>query len=322
MTRTYSGDFNHNFNIRPVDFLNIDISNLREYILSASKDSDNLKFGRWFIFNTEKYQVLGFIGIFKDIVNLCNTLTQEEKRDSEGLLKDDKGRLTWGFIGIVIKDYKNNNDGKYIIPFYDFLWKIFLKNMKGIWNSTSIDSKSVPYYDYDNLENIEIDQIEPSVIFDNKKIYELNQDRDYKLFKYFLKSKDSNFSFCSNVAFYKNVIESPFSVLTTTYNNIYRLKEEKKIYDGNKDNQEEILDKDVHQRFQQEFLEEEIPKTISFFNRIFSFFKDIFTFNKKKEFISIDDLDRYIRELFKDNGNIKIEKIEKQNKLEIILVRK
>lgn len=55
-------------------------------------------------------------------------------------------------------------------------------------------------------------------------IFESTPEKDKEWFDYFLCCKNQEFSFCSNVSKYQTVKDSTFNFLTTTPNNIKRLK--------------------------------------------------------------------------------------------------
>ena len=62
----------------------------------------------------------------------------------------------------------------------------------------------------------------------NKDIYEANNKFDYELFQYFLNQELlKNFSFCSNLENYNTIKNCDFLTLTTSNNNIVRLKRDK-----------------------------------------------------------------------------------------------
>jgi len=100
-TRTYNCDFNSEFLIRPDVFMDIDIKWARKIVLGATAAIDGLQGVRWVIADNGKYRIAGIVGVLKTICSKCK-LSEELQQKSKELFCDDKGRLVYAFIGVVI----------------------------------------------------------------------------------------------------------------------------------------------------------------------------------------------------------------------------
>lgn len=221
-TRTFSCDFNSEFLVRPKMFMNSDIKWARENVLGATKEIDSLQGVRWMITDNGKYRIAGVVGFLKDICSLCN-LSEEKKQKSQELFCDNKGRLVYAFIGVVIDKLNNTN---YETISSDYLWNMYLDKIYPIWKSTY---QEIILEDFVNIpmqrsfNNIDLENTEVG----SKKLFETNQNTDFSLFSNLIcdKNKD-NFSFCSNIINFNVVKQSNFSIITTSENIITRMKKE------------------------------------------------------------------------------------------------
>lgn len=221
-TRTYSCDFNSEFRVRPAIFLDSDIKWARKIVLEATSSIDALQGERWLIADNGKYRIAGVVGFIKNICAHCN-LPDEQYRSAEEMFCDDKGRLVYGFIGVVI-DTKSTELNSMIS--YDYLWSMFFDTIQPVWKRSY---QEVITTDFSTL-NSEVDGIKPNI--ESKRVgvqemYESNPIMDYNLFSYYLcNNKMNNFSFCSNISDINAVKNNNFSILTTSYNIITRLNRE------------------------------------------------------------------------------------------------
>lgn len=221
-TRTFKCDFNSEFLVRPDKFMDSDIKWARRNVLDATGSIDGLQGVRWLIADNGKYRMAGVVGFLKYICSKC-ILSKEDERKSEELFLDDKGRLVYAFIGIVI-DKLNDTDYKKIT--YEYLWKLYLKQIYPIWNRTYQEVITEKFLDVE-FENVSDGFKMDSVAVGAQELFEANQITDYDLFSDLLCDKRrSNFSFCSNMQDYNLVKQSGFSLITTSQNNITRLKRE------------------------------------------------------------------------------------------------
>ena len=221
-TRTFNCDFSSEFLVRPDIFMDKDIKWSRKNILDATGSIDVLQGVRWVIVDNEKYRLAGIIGFLKDICLKCQ-LSDEDRKKSEELFCDNKGRAVYAFIGIVI-DKKNTKD--YGIFSYDYLWQLYLEKIYPVWKNSyqevmvesfkNEEFGSIP--DMTSMESIKVGTME---------LYETTQVTDYELFSCLLcDNKKSEFSFCSNIQDFNLVKQSEFSIVTTSYNVISRIKKE------------------------------------------------------------------------------------------------
>ncbi len=217
-TRTYSCDFNSEFLVRPDCFLDSDIKWARKYILNATGEIDNIQGERWVIVDNGKYKFAGVVGFLKNICEKC-TLSDEEYAKSETLFCDDKGRLVYAFIGVVIE--KELNIGKIT---YDYLWHKYLEYIFPIWKRTYQEVVLKGFVD-EEFELCDCSYSEKPEDCGGKKLYESNPNLDYKRFETFLgENTSSGFSYCSNMRDYNLVKQSDFSIICTSRNIITRIK--------------------------------------------------------------------------------------------------
>lgn len=219
-TRTYSCDFNSEFMVRPESFLGSDIKWARKNVLGATGSIDGLKGERWLIADNGKYRMAGIVGFLRDICAKCN-LSEEDAKKSEELFCDDKGRLVYAFIGVVIDTSHSESYGKIT---YDYLWNIYLETIYPIWKRTYQEVITRKFEDVEFENNVSKPSIESCKI-GGQEFYETNSAIDHELFEYYLCSKRRKpFSFCTNIADYHMVKQCDFSVITTSQNIITRLE--------------------------------------------------------------------------------------------------
>ena len=191
-SRTYSCDFNPKFLFKPNDLSDTDIMSLREKILLTTTNIDTISGERWVVINIdEKHIVAGIVCYLKNLIAKCNDI---DKNEAEQYLTDEKGRSLYAFIGICIKDKKNN----YTVDIsYDYLWNIFKNNIQSVWNSVEKQSNSVDYKEDNSLIEEKIDlPSNKKTIINETSLHLMNENNDSELFKEYLAE---NKSFCSNV---------------------------------------------------------------------------------------------------------------------------
>lgn len=223
-TRTFSRDFNSKFLVKPNTFFDSDIEWARKNIQGATEEIDTLQGFRWLVVDNEKYRIAGVVGFLQNIYSeVEDLLSEDEKLKSKELFCDEKNRLVYAFIGIVIDKDNNDNYGTICL---DYLWNIYLKKVYPIWKGTSENTI------FENFENIEakltdITISEKAINVGPKEFFESNEKIDYELFSYFLcNEQKKNFSFCSNLSSFNIVKRSEFSVITTSKNIITRIERE------------------------------------------------------------------------------------------------
>lgn len=217
-TRTYSCDFNFEFMVRPDCFLDSDIKWARKYILNATGAIDSLQGERWVIIDNGKYKLAGVVGFLKNICEKCN-MSENEYAKSETMFYDDKGRLVYAFIGIVID--RDTGCGKIT---YDYLWRKYLEFIFPIWKRTYQEVITRDFSE-EEFEPCDTSFIENAEVVGNQKLYESNASLDYKRFEYYLGNITSDgFSYCSNICDYNLIKQGCFSVVCTSGNIITRMK--------------------------------------------------------------------------------------------------
>lgn len=219
-TRTFSNDFEPRIKVVPKSFLDSDINWARKSILEATKSIDNLEGERWVIIDNDKYRVAGVVGFLKNIYQKCKN--NNDIAETSELLQDDKGRLVYAFIGVVID---KNNSIEFSPLTYEYLWKQYVDILLPIWKRTYQEQIKSDYIDYRGSVNVNSITIPNKEQIGLKEIYESNFETDYCIFtKLLCDKKINNFSFCSNVSDISVVKDCSFSILTTSQNNITRLK--------------------------------------------------------------------------------------------------
>lgn len=232
-TRTYSCDFNAKFAVRPDCFVESDIQWARKNISTATSSIDTLNGERWVVIDNGKYRIAGVVGFLNNIYSKSSNLSEEYQEKSKVLFTDNKKRAIYAFIGVVI-DLKNNDNYSEIT--YDYLWKMYIDTIYPIWKQSYQDSITKVFEDieFNNINRSDNSDIE-SYKIGNRKFYESNPSIDYNLFKYYICSNANDFSFCSNIDDF-NVVKDDklnFSIITTSYNNLTRLKRTDKELDKN-----------------------------------------------------------------------------------------
>ena len=224
-TRTFSCDFNSEFLVRPDCFMDSDIKWARKNVLGATGEIDGLQGVRWLISDNGKYRMAGVVGFLKSICSKCQ-LSEDDKLKSEELFCDNKGRLVYAFIGIVIDKQYNDNYGNISL---DYLWKMYLNEIYPIWKRTYQEVILEGFTDIDVKPVTNTVTVEP-VIVGSKSLYEANAVTDYELFSYFLcNGNKTKFSFCSNILDFNIVKQNDFSIITTSQNTITRITRENVI---------------------------------------------------------------------------------------------
>lgn len=223
-TRTFSRDFNSKFLVKPSIFFDSDIEWARKNVQGATEEIDTLQGFRWLVVDNEKYRIAGVVGFLQNIYSeIENSLSENDKLKSKELFCDEKNRLVYAFIGVVIDKCNNNNYGTISL---DYLWNVYLNKVYSIWKGTSENTI------FENFENIEVKLTdttitEKAINVGSKEFFESNAKIDYELFSYFLcNEQKKNFSFCSNLSSFNVVKRSEFSVITTSKNIITRIKRE------------------------------------------------------------------------------------------------
>lgn len=218
-TRTYSCDFNSEFLVRPEAFMEEDIKWARKNVLGSTGEIDGLKGFRWMIADCEEYRLAGVVGFLKDIHEKCQG--ENETETTENLFCDNKGRLVYAFVGIVI-DKEASED--YSVPTLDYLWKMYVGNIEPIWKRNRQESILKPFKEVD-LERGTKEIKKKPVLIGSKRLYESNLLMDYTLFSYLLSDKQKeSFTFCSNIADYNLLKQCEYSIVTTSGSNITRMQ--------------------------------------------------------------------------------------------------
>ncbi len=221
-TRTFSCDFNSNFVVRPNDFLDSDVKWARKCVLSATNSIDSMNGERWLIADNGKFRIAGIVIVIKNLAEKIN-LSGDELKKAKELYYDEKGRVIYAFIGVVIN---NKSDYNKIHIDERVLLNIYCENIYPIWKKSFQETLLSNYTSYN--EEFKKDSIEfNSTNVLGTKMFESSSSTDYKLFKQYLKEDvRSEFLFCTNLNDIANIKENKFSVISTSSNIIARLQRE------------------------------------------------------------------------------------------------
>lgn len=221
-TRTFSCDFNSEFLVRPDRFMDSDIKWARKNVLGATGEIDNLKGFRWVVVDNEKYRLAGVVGFLEAICSELS-LSESDKLKSEALFCDNKGRLIYAFIGIVVDKHANNEYGTITL---EYLWNIYIDKIYPVWKRSYQEVILERFVEVEAKSYVKTNQRKPYEI-SSRKFFEANSSMDYELFLYYLCNKyEQGFSFCSNILDFNVVKESDFSIITTSQNIITRISRE------------------------------------------------------------------------------------------------
>ena len=217
-TRTYRCDFNSEFMVRPDTFMDSDIKWVRKNVLDATGAIDGMRGERWLVIDNGTYRIAGLVGFLKDICEKCN-LSNEESEKSKTLFYDDKGRLVYAFIGVVIEKANPVEIGEIT---YEYLWKEFLELIFPIWKRT-YQEVILKSFEEEKFEEYERSSIGEAEDIGNQKVYEANPKFDRKRFLHYLNTDGSDFSFCSNLTEYNLVNRCEFTAFSTSRNIMVRM---------------------------------------------------------------------------------------------------
>ena len=198
--------------------MNLDIKWARKNVLGATGEIDGLNGVRWLIADNGKYRMAGVIGFLKNICSKCQ-MSEKDKLKSEELFCDDKGRLVYAFIGVVIDKSYSDTYGTLSI---DYLWSIYLNRIYPIWKRTFQEVILEGFTDINVRSAANTISVAP-ILVGTKTLFESNVTKDYELFSNILcNGNKTNFSFCSNILDFNMVKQSEFSIITTSQNIITR----------------------------------------------------------------------------------------------------
>lgn len=216
-TRTLNCDFNSEFLVRPTLFLDSDIKWARKAVLEATSAIDSLQGERWLIIDNGKYRIAGVIGFIK---NICQKAGVFYASDDSRFFSDNKGRLIYAFIGVVVKC--TDSFDKETLS-YEYLWKQYKHNVGEIWEKTYQPVVLREFEDISLPERSSSNEVYVANKIGTIDYYEANSSTDYEVFEQYLSSKQSNFSFCSNLCDINSIKGTSFSAITTNSNIITRM---------------------------------------------------------------------------------------------------
>lgn len=213
-TRTRLCDFPSTLAVCPSVIGSSDADKIRKQILSATRSIDSLGQSetRQMIYTCGSYVVAGMVSFLK---NLANNSVDDEK-----FFYDEKGRNIYAFVGFV---FEGKNQSTPVID-KKILWDNFKTYMEPVWDRNVLDIQSSNFISI-NFESTS--PIEPTgkESASGITLYTIGLD-DSSTFSYWLGQalKGTSVSFCSNITDFRVVKDKPFNIITTTTNNIERIK--------------------------------------------------------------------------------------------------
>ncbi|HRU98522.1 MAG TPA: hypothetical protein P5092_13950 [Ruminococcus sp.] len=230
-SRTFQNDFLSGFLVRPEYFTSNDIDWARQLIRASTADIDLMQGERYVVLDNGNIRIAGIVIVTEQLAQKANSELHHK------YFFDDKGRNVYAFIGFCMK---LSEIEKPINADYSDFMAIFERYVVPIWEEkvieTRLEKEEIILNDEKQSDNGKISE---GFRLHNSVIYESNPDLDAKWFRYYLNSKKSNFTFCTNITKYATLKNSVFSVLTTNPNNIKRLQMDMpSIKQSEKDNEE------------------------------------------------------------------------------------
>ena len=228
-TRTLNNDFLPGFLVRPEYFTSKDIDWARRLIRASTADIDLMKGERYVVLDNGEIRIAGIVTLTSELANKSDHVIDNR------FFFDKQGRSIYAFIGVCTKSPLQSGLS---LTYNDFI-AIFEKYVIPVFDDKVVETQLVQ-------DSIEVEKSrlidkpkDDGVTFKQCTIYESTYESDKKWFDYYLCWKKQNFSFCSNVSKYQTIKESVFDYITTTPNNIKRLKVDMPDIDREAQRQEE-----------------------------------------------------------------------------------
>lgn len=213
-TRTLNNDFLSGFLVRPDYFTSKDIDWARRLIRASTSDIDLMKGERYVVLDNGEIRIAGIVTLNSELANKSNHTIDDR------FFFDKQGRNIYAFIGICTKSPLQSS----LMLTYDVFADIFEKYVIPVFDDKVVETQLVQECISVDKRGL-LDKPEDSgIILNQSTIYEASFERDKQWFDYYLCCKNQGFSFCSNVSKYQTLKESVFDFITTTPNNIKRLK--------------------------------------------------------------------------------------------------
>lgn len=220
-TRTLHCDFSPDFLVRPEIFTGEDIQWARKYVLQATGRIDELRGFRWLVADSGNYRLIGVVGFLEDIAKSCKSLTNEELAKSRTLTVDEKGRRVYAFIGMVAY----GADRRCMVSL-EILWKEYVRYISPVWERSYLDTIFTESKEINSVNATGPVDLPDGKQWNQRLLYESNRIGDQKLFAFYARSLDCDFSFCSNLKGVADIKKTVFTVVTASLNDITRLLSE------------------------------------------------------------------------------------------------
>jgi len=221
-TRTFRCDFRSDFLVRPESFTSEDIQWARNYVLQATERIDELQGLRRLVADNGRYRLAGVVGFLEDIAKSCKSLTNDELEKSRTLAVDEKGRRVYAFIGMVIY----GEDRRWAVS-TEKLWKEYVRYVSPVWDRRYLEPIFAAFEDVDPANAAGPGDLPDGKQWGQRLLYESNPIGDQKLFAFYARSSDCNFSFCSNRKGVADIQKTTFTIVTASSNDITRLLNER-----------------------------------------------------------------------------------------------
>lgn len=283
-TRTFSHDFISGFLARPDYFTSDDIAWARENIQASTYDIDSLQGERYVVIDNGKIRIAGIVILNVDLARKANKIEIPKK-----YFYDDKGRTIYAFIGICIQEPESINNLD-----YNSFAEIFKKYVIPVFDEKAVQTQQVHAEMEAKSTTLSAKPADKGIQIGSSTVYESNPVLDKEHFLYFLNTKDTNFTFCSNIYDYKMVQSGTFNYLTTNPNNIERLKMDMSKITENQAKQKE----QEYQQFKETYKTELLSDT--------SIFDEILNNNESCKYFK-EKLKPYFKEKLIDDDELFVE---------------
>lgn len=281
-TRTLNNDFLSGFLVRPDYFTSKDIDWARRLIRASTADIDLMKGERYVVLDNGEIRIAGIVTLNSELANKSNHTIDNK------YFFDKQGRNIYAFIGICTKSPLQST----LTLTYDVFANIFEKYVIPVFEDKVVETQLVQGCIPVEKNGLLDKPDDNGIILNQSTIYEASFERDKQWFDYYLCCKKQGFSFCSNVSKYQTLKESVFDYITTTPNNIKRLKMDMPDIDRAAKKQAE----DDYQKFKEKYSERLISELEPVIRQKLSQNSDFI--NQILETQSIHIKDRVVDELF------------------------
>ena len=218
-SRNIHCDFPSTFAVCPPGLSSVEMEQMRNKILSATRFIDSLP-------PHEVRRLVVSCGdkVLAGVVSFLENMASGDRGDAR-FFRDKEGRPLYAFIGVV---FHTGGQGVPILT-PSVLWDKFKQYMEPVWERTLLSTQTSAYEEIDvSTEPFNLPMQGVSV--DALTLYPVSAGDD-TFFSYYLDRALSGHtvSFCSNVTDFRVVKERGFDAVTTNHNVIERMKQAERL---------------------------------------------------------------------------------------------